>query len=245
MKNSKEYAKKVAKLHCLLKQKHSKVKKRTFADPIESLVYGIISEHVKASLARRILGRNFNDLRVSRAEEIAEVIGASNEKTRAIASDLPMALNSVFNKFDMLDMGDAAQQGKRQWHKLLGELEHVSRFAANYCFVTAMDGHTIPLTQKMLDYLRENEYVNPRADDDEIAGFLERQIAATSGYEFYALLKRECETTRKKGETKTKAKTKTRAKAGTGAKTSTGAKTKTKTKAKTKAKTKTKAKQGH
>jgi hypothetical protein len=78
----------------------------------------------------------------------------------------------------------------------------------------------------MIKYLREREFVNPDADDQQIGGFLAKQISAKNGYEFYALLRHESEST--KGKRKTKAKT-TRKK-----------KTETKTISESKAKTKTK-----
>jgi hypothetical protein len=45
----------------------------------------------------------------------------------------------------------------------------------------------------MLEYLRKSELVHPEADEQEIEGFLAKQIAAKDGYEFYWLLRRESE----------------------------------------------------
>ena len=83
--------------------------------------------------------------------------------------------------------------GKRAAKKQLDELDGVSKFVVNYCFMTALDGHAIPLTEKMIGYLRKNELVYPNASDDEIEGFLERQITTANGYEFYWLLRRQSE----------------------------------------------------
>ena len=84
----------------------------------------------------------------------------------------------------------------------------------------------MPLTAKMIKYLRNNELVNPDADEQQIGGFLAKQISAKNGYEFYALLRKESESAKAKKETKAK----------------TTRKKTSKTKTKSKAKTKTKAK---
>jgi len=53
----------------------------------------------------------------------------------------------------------------------------------------------------MIDYLRSSELVHEGADEQEIEGFLARQISAEEAYEFYALLRRQSET-RKAGRKK-------------------------------------------
>jgi hypothetical protein len=90
-------------------------------------------------------------------------------------------------------------------------MDGTSRFVVNYCVLTALHGHAIPLTSGMLEYLRDNELVHPDADEQEIEGFLTRQIPARNGYEFYRLLRIQSElrkgrkkTTRKKKTKKTK-----------------------------------------
>jgi hypothetical protein len=45
----------------------------------------------------------------------------------------------------------------------------------------------------MTEYLKGNELVDPEADEQEIEGFLAKQIPAKNGYEFYSLLRQESE----------------------------------------------------
>jgi ribosomal protein S13 len=45
----------------------------------------------------------------------------------------------------------------------------------------------------MIGYLKGNKLVDPEADEQEIEGFLTRQISAKNAYEFYALLRHESE----------------------------------------------------
>jgi hypothetical protein len=65
----------------------------------------------------------------------------------------------------------------------------------------------------MIEFLKNNELVNPEANEDQIEGFLAKQIPAKNGYEFYSLLRHESETKKsKKKKSKTASKTTTKTK---------------------------------
>ena len=190
MKDSRTYGQKIGKLFRSLKQKYAKVKKVNFDEPAYALVYAIVSERTRASKAKTIVKRiekhfaGLNDLRVSRTEEILDILGASSEDSRKTASMLTQVLNSIYNRYNMVSLASL---------KELEKLDGLSSFAVNYCFLTALRGHSIPLTRKMIGYLKAGELVHPDATDDEISGFLERQITAANAYEFYSLLRQESE----------------------------------------------------
>jgi hypothetical protein len=208
MKNSNEYGKKIAKLYRSLKQKHAKVKKREFDDPAKAIVYAIISENMYKSAAKSVFKNmeahfvDSNDLRVSRAEEIRDVMDIASEDSEKIASKLTEFLGAVFIKYDTVDLKELKEIGKRQARKDLEGLGILSRFVICYCFLTSLGGHAIPLTKEMIEYLKDSELVHPDASDDEIEGFLERQISAANAYEFYTLMREQSEKGRKK-KTKT------------------------------------------
>ena len=239
MKDSKEYSKKVRKLYRSLKRKYPKVEKATYEEPAEAVVYAVISENMKAKdaeAAMKHFGSYFvdlNDLRVSRPDEIVEMLGEDTAETREAALRVTAALRWVFNAHHKVSLEDLKRIGKRPARTVLEKTEGMSRFAVDYCVLTALGGHAIPLTARMVEYLRESELVHPEANEDEISGFLTKQIAAKDGYEFYHLLRRDSEGRRR---AKRRART-TRKKAKT-----TKSKPKTKTKTKKKAKTKEKKK---
>ena len=199
MKDSKKYSQKVGKLFRSLKQKYPKVEKTTYDDPVDAIVYAVISEHMPVSAVGRIIKRiekhfvDLNDLRVSRAEEIIEVMGISAGESKKTVSVLTKVLNAIFDKFDMDSLVDLKDIGKRQAKKKLEQIDVLSRFAINYCFLTSLGGHAIPLTEKMVNYLKVCELVHPEATDDDIEGFLERQITSAKAYGFYSLLRQESE----------------------------------------------------
>jgi nucleoside phosphorylase len=63
--------------------------------------------------------------------------------------------------------------------------------------LTSLQGHAIPLTETMIEYLRSNKLVQHNADYEEIEGFLAKQTPAEDAYEFYALLRRQSESSKK------------------------------------------------
>ena len=121
--------------------------------------------------------------------EIEEVLGSKGEEYANTASRLRLLLNSIFNKYNVLSLKSLKKEGKRPAKEALEKIEGVSSYALSYCMLLSLGGHAIPLTSKMLTYLRCNELVHPDATDHEIEGFLARLIPANKGYEFYYLLR--------------------------------------------------------
>ena len=232
MKNSKDYSKKIQKLYRSLSRKYPKVQKVSHEKVIDAIIYAVISAEMNEKQTESVIRKftdyfvDWNDLRVSRAEEIVEVLGKDTSATMDIALTITRILNSIFNEYHKISLESLKKIGKRPAKQALEKIDGISRYVVEYCLLTALGGHAIPLTDRMIKYLRNNELVNPDADDQQIEGFLAKQISAKNGYEFYALLRHESESAKVKKKTK--------------AKTTRKKKSKTKTNSKTKTKTKTK-----
>ncbi len=121
-----------------------------------------------------------------------------------------MILNSIFNDYHKISLESLKKIGKRPAKQALEKIDGINRYMVEYCSLTALGGHAIPLTDRMINYLRNYELVNPDADDPQIGGFLAKQISAKNAYEFYALLRRESKARRGRKKKKTKTKTKTK-----------------------------------
>jgi endonuclease III len=207
MKNGKEYSKKVQKLYRSLKRKYPGVQKAIYDEPVDALVYAIISAELSEPAAQSAIKRladyfvDWNDLRISRVEEIAELLGSDTSAARDIASALTTALRAVFGKYNMVSLKALIKMSKRPARGVLEKIDGTNRFVVDYCMLTSLHGHAIPLTKKMIEYLRSNELVHAGADEREIGGFLARQISAENAYEFYSLLRRQSEA-RKAGKKK-------------------------------------------
>jgi endonuclease III len=202
MKNSKEYSQKVRKLYRSLKRKYTKTGSVTYEDPVDALICAVVSEKMIGPEADSAMKRfadyfvDFNDLRVSRAEEVVEVLGADTPDTRDIASALTRALRSVFEKYHTVSLAALKKVGKKPARRVLEKMDGVSPFVVDYCMLTSLHGHAIPLTERMIDCLKREQLVHPDADEQQMRGFLTRQIPADNAYEFYYLLRRRSESRR-------------------------------------------------
>jgi len=217
MKNSKDYAKKIQRLHRSLRRKFPKVQKVIHDEPVDAIIFAVTSAELSEKAAESAIKKfsnyfiDLNDLRVSRTEEIVEILGADTTVTRSIASTITTILRAVFNQYHKVSLEALKKVGKRPARQILEQMDGTSRFVVNYCMLTSLQGHAIPLTKGMIEYLKSKELVYPDANAQQIGGFLAKQISAKNGYEFYALLRRESETrkTKKKKKTKTTRKKKT------------------------------------
>ena len=222
MKNSKAYSKKIQALYRTLSRRHPKVEEVGDREVTDAIIYAIVSSELNekaTSAAHKRLTELFvdwNDLRVSHTEEILDALHKDTRATRNIASTLVQVLNGIFNQHHKVSLEALKKMGKRPARQALEKIDGMSRFAVDYCMLTSLHGHAIPLTENMLEYLRNNELVDPDADEQQIAGFLTKQIPAKNGYQFYALLRHESETSKstkkkkkKKAATAAKKKTKT------------------------------------
>jgi endonuclease III len=199
MKNSKDYSKKIQKLHSSLSRKYPKVQKIAYDEPVDAVVYAVISSRLDEKTTEAALKRfseyfvDLNDLRVSRTEEIVEMLGGDSAITRAAASQITTILRAVFNTYHKVSLEPLKKMGKRPARQVLEKLEGTDRYVVDYCMLAALHAHAIPLTGRMIEYLRDKELVHPDADEQQISGFLAKQISAKKGYEFFTLLRRESE----------------------------------------------------
>ena len=223
MKNSKGYSKKIHKLHRALARKNPKVDKVGEDEVTDTIIYAIVSSELNEKSAVAAFKRlashfvDWNDLRASRSEEILEVLNKDTRATREVAATLVKVLNGIFDQYHTVSLDGLKKAGKRPARQALEKIEGMSRFAVDYCMLTSLKGHAVPLTNKMIEYLKSNDLVDPDADEQQIGGFLAKQIPAKNGYEFYGLLRHESEEgagrkIKKKTKTKTGKKTKTAAK---------------------------------
>ena len=121
------------------------------------------------------------------------MLGQDTAVSRNIASTITTVLRAIFNEYHKVSLEALKKTGKRPARQILEKMEGTSRFVVDYCMLTSLQGHAIPLTKQMIEYLRSNKLIHPDADKQQIGGFLAKQISAKKDYEFYTLLRRESE----------------------------------------------------
>jgi endonuclease III len=197
MKNSKEYAGKLAKFFKACKP--AKTHLPRYSDPVEAMIFGILSESMAEAKAKSVYSAmqgnfvDWNDLRVSRLEEISEVLQEEAAAAERITTTINQSLNFIFREHDTVSLSMLVEMGKRPARKFIEDMPGMSRFVVDYVMLTSLDAHSIPLTRRMQEYLKNTALVDESATEEEIEGFLQRQISASNAYTFYATLRKESE----------------------------------------------------
>lgn len=199
MKTNGQYTQRLKKLSGILKKGDEKHKKPVHQDPIEAIVFAVLCEKSPESCARAALKKiqshfvDFNDLRVARAEEIAEVISSDIEESEQCAVRLTSLLNSIFQKYDCLSSEDFTSAGKKGTREILEKLNGMTSFVCSYIMLTVCDAHAFPLTEKMIQYLKAYNVIDPALENEQAAAFIEKQIPAANTYTFYTLIRHDSE----------------------------------------------------
>jgi hypothetical protein len=199
MKTSNQYIQNLKKLFAILKKGDETSKKPVYHDPIEAIVFAVLCEESTESRTKAALKRiqshfvDFNDLRVARVEEIAEVIGQDIKEPEKCAIKLTSLLNAIFQKYDCLSPEDLTSTGKKGIKEILEKFNGITNFISRYIMLTVFNSHAVPLTEKMIQYLKAYDAVESELENEQIVAFVERQISAVNAYTFYTLVRHDSE----------------------------------------------------
>ncbi len=199
MKSSSQYIQRLKRLFIALRKSGEKPKKPAYQDPIEAIVFAVLSENSTESSTKAALKKiqshfvDFNDLRVARAEEIVEVIKPDIAEAEKCSARLTSILNAIFQKYDCLTLEDFTSSRKKTAKEILGKFNGMTSFVSSYIMLTIINAHAVPLTEKMIQHLKTHKIVDPESDNEQIITFVERQISATNSYAFYALMRHDSE----------------------------------------------------
>jgi hypothetical protein len=199
MKNTSQYSLKIKKLFSAFKKSGEKPKKPVYEDIVEAIVFASLCQNAPELAAKAALKKiqshfvDNNDLRVARMIEIAEVIGSEITNPEHTALTIISLLNSMFQKYDCLTPENFGGTGKKNAKEILEKLNGMTDFIRNFVSLTALNAHTIPLTGKMIEYLKTYNLVDPQWDNAQLASFIEKQISASDAYAFYSFIRHDSE----------------------------------------------------
>lgn len=196
MKHGSEYASKVKRFYRQMVKQFGRPETPAATDPIDQLIVGILSccttDQKAAAVYRRLREQtvDLNELRVTPAIELAEMIGNGVPLARDKAQRIVDALNAVRRRQDKIDLSCLRQRIRREAREYLESLEGVDKAAAASVMLFSLGGHAIPVDDMILYALRQEGLVDPGADLAEVQAFLERAIPAEEAACFTILLSR-------------------------------------------------------
>jgi len=199
MKKPLPYPQKIKKLYNALKKSTEKPKKNACDDLIEALIFASLCQDSPESSAKSAMRKiqshfvDYNDLRVARTEEIVEIIGGDITCAEKTAAKIIMLLNAVFQKYDSLVSANIVDAGKKGIREALEKLNGMTSFIHSFIYLVALSGHAVPLTDRMIEYFKTYNLVDPQWDNNQIISFIEKQVSASEAYAFYAILRHDSE----------------------------------------------------
>ncbi|MCE5340206.1 MAG: hypothetical protein LLF92_03650 [Planctomycetaceae bacterium] len=199
MKKTPQYSQKIKKLFGILKKGAEKPKKAAHEDLIEAMVFASLCQDCTESAAKSALKKiqshfvDFNDLRVARTEEIVSVIGSDISDADKAAAKVIAMLNALFQKHDSLVAENIVGAGKKGVKEALEKIGGLTDFVKNFIYLTFVNNHAVPLTDKMIEYFKTYELVDPQWDDKQIISFIEKQVSASEAYTFYEVIRHDSE----------------------------------------------------
>lgn len=171
--------------------KETKPTPKEAQEPLKALVRGAMSYDVpddRADDAMKAINKEFvdlNELRVATDLEIQELLGTRYPQIEKRVAMITLSLNAIFEREHTLNLNRLTEISKRDARQFLRELPEMHPFVEAYVMLYAFDGHTIPLDEQMLEYLRGEEIVEPQTSLEEAQKFVEHHIKAEECHDFY------------------------------------------------------------
>ncbi len=214
MKIASEYVKAFRSLQNRLRKDFPKPKDRdyeTLPDNVtEVLILGILATNDTFSHAKQAFKAiqeemvDFNELRVTPAVELAELLKKYLSDATRASTDLVRTLNAVFSRFDTLDLSELKDKNKAELSKIFEDIKGCPDHARCMMLLFSFEVPVMPLDDRMLEYLVSSEVMPAEADVATVKAFIERQLKASEIPAFYWQLRKAAESEEKKRKPKSK-----------------------------------------
>ena len=194
MKSATKHAEELKSLLKRLSKEHKPGAKEK-QEPLKALVRGAMSFDVsdtRAEDAMKAIGKEFvdlNELRVATDLEIQELLGTRYPAIERRVGMITQSLNRIFEKEHTLNLERLSTISKRDARQFLRDLPDVHPFVEAYVMLYAFDGHTVPLDDQMVDYLKTEGILEPETSLEEAQKFLEHHVKAEECHDFYAVVR--------------------------------------------------------
>lgn len=165
-------------------------------DPVRRMCIGILGAHMGEDAARAAIDKllkrmiDWNEVRVSHANEIQEAMGGSDSAMGEACHRLRNALQDLYQRENRVALDRLAGMGRREARQYLEGVKGVDGYAVASVVLWSLGGHAIPVDDRLLAALRSANLVHAEATRDEVQAFLERNISATDAKEFCLVMRK-------------------------------------------------------
>jgi endonuclease III len=190
MKNATKHADTLRALYKRV-MKETPRKPKEQQEALQALVRAAMSYEVpdaKADEAVRLIHKEFvdlNELRVATDLEIQELLGVRYPHIERRVAMITQALNNIFEREHTMSLERLKTISRRDARQFLKELPDVHPFVEAYVMLYAFDGHTFPIDNEILAYLREEGVAEENSTLDDAQRFVEHNLKAEEMHDFF------------------------------------------------------------
>ena len=194
MKNATKHADALKSLYRKLVREHKPAEKQEL-ELLWALVRGAMSYDVPDSRvedAIKVIQKEFvdlNELRVATELEVQDLLGVRYPQIEQRVKLITSVMNAIFEKEHTLDLARLKTISRRDARHFLHDLPEMNAFTEAYIMLMSLDGHSFPMDEQMLDYLRGEEIVEETTPLEEAQKFVEHHLKAEEMYPLYVSLR--------------------------------------------------------
>ena len=195
MKDGTAYAARLSKVYARFRHTVRSPKIPEPGDPIHCLATAVLGVGCTEEEAEQAIEDAFsvmvdwNDVRVSRPLEVHRVMsGTIPDGVKRIQQQID-ALQDFFDRENRLSLERLRSIGRREARQYLEGLNGVDEHAVASVLLWSLGGHAIPVNDRLLEALRNEDLVHPTATRAEVQAFLERHISAAQAKEFCVVMR--------------------------------------------------------
>jgi endonuclease III len=190
MKNATKYIDTLVSLLRQLRREYKPEDKQT-QEPLKALVRAAMTYDVsdgKADEAVRLIEKEFvdlNELRVATDLEIQELLGVRYPGIERRVAMITQALNNIFEREHTMNLERLKTISRRDARQFLRELPDIHPFVEAYVMLYGFDGHTFPIDEEILGFLKEEEAVDQSATIEAAQKFVEHNLKSEDMHDFF------------------------------------------------------------
>ncbi len=195
MKDGTLYAERLKKAYAKLRRSAPAPELPELSDPIRGLAIGVLGTDFGEERAERQLNHalttmvDWNEIRVSNAAELSSAVGDTSPDSVRRCRNLIGAIQAVYDRENKVSLERLKTIGRREARNYLETLKGVDEFAVAAVVLWSLNGHAIPVSNRLLHVLRQAELVNPAATRAEVQAFMERNVSASQAKEFCVVMR--------------------------------------------------------
>jgi hypothetical protein len=99
------------------------------------------------------------------------------------------AVNYIFERVLTMSHDRLMTISRRDARQFLRELPEIHPFVEAYVMMFSFDGHTMPMDERMAEFLKEEDVLDPETTLEEAQKFVEHHLKVEECYDLYSALR--------------------------------------------------------